>query len=72
LAKVSSGQRVDPAAISVADIVDHIGDLTCRYRPAPVELAASALRSFFRFLRAEGPVAQRPAGGRGAGGAAPA
>ena len=28
--------------------------LTGRYRPATVELAASALRSFFRFLRVEG------------------
>jgi len=52
--KVSSGQHVDPSAINVTHIIDHVGDLTGRYRPATVELAVSALRSFFRFLRIEG------------------
>jgi site-specific recombinase XerD len=54
VAKVSLGQQVDPSVINVADVIDHVGELTHRYRPARVELAASALRSFFRFLRVEG------------------
>jgi integrase/recombinase XerD len=54
LVKVASDQDVDPSAITVADVVDHIGGLTGRYRPSTVELAATALRSFFRFLRVEG------------------
>ena len=35
-------------------VVGFVSGLTGRYRPGTVELAASALRSFFRFLRAEG------------------
>lgn len=54
LVKVASDGHVDLPAITVADVVDHIGELTGRYRPSTVELAASALRSFFRFLRVEG------------------
>lgn len=42
------------AEIGVRDVVDFVGGLSRRYRPRTVELAASALRSFFRFLRAEG------------------
>lgn len=45
---------VDVAMIRVGDVVGFVGDLTGRYRPRTVELAASALRSFFRFLRTEG------------------
>jgi site-specific recombinase XerD len=45
---------MDVAAIRAGDVADFVGDLTRRYRPATVELAVSALRSFFRFLRAEG------------------
>ena len=46
--------EVDPSTISPSDVVDHVRGLTRRYRPGTVELAASALRSFFRFLRLEG------------------
>lgn len=46
--------RVEVAAIGVGDVVGFVGDLPGRYRPRTVELAASALRSFFRFLRAAG------------------
>jgi site-specific recombinase XerD len=42
------------AAIHVEEVVGFVGDLPGRYRPRTVELAASALRSFFRFLRAAG------------------
>jgi len=42
------------AEIGVQDVVDFVGGLSRHYRPRTVELAASALRSFFRFLRAEG------------------
>jgi integrase/recombinase XerD len=44
---------VDPARICVGDVVDFVGALTRRYRPGTVGLAASSLRSFFRFLRME-------------------
>ena len=45
---------VEVATIRRADVVGFVGGLTRRYRPGTVELAASALRSFFRFLRAAG------------------
>jgi site-specific recombinase XerD len=54
LESVFAGGPVDVAAIRVGDVVGFVGGLTRRYRPRTVELAASALRSFFRFLRAEG------------------
>lgn len=42
------------AEIGVQDVVDFVTAATRRYRPRTVGLAASALRSFFRFLRAAG------------------
>jgi integrase/recombinase XerD len=42
------------AEIRVQDVVGFVAAETRRYRPKTVELAASALRSFFRFLRATG------------------
>jgi site-specific recombinase XerD len=45
---------VGVAEIHARDVVEFVAALTCRYRPGTVELAVSALRSFFRFLRAEG------------------
>jgi integrase/recombinase XerD len=45
---------VDVAAIAVGDVVGFVEDLTVRYQPRTVELAASALRAFFRFLLAAG------------------
>jgi hypothetical protein len=51
--------RVEPADICVRDVVDFVGVLTGRYQPATVELAATSLRSFFRFLRAQGLRADR-------------
>jgi integrase/recombinase XerD len=36
------------------EVVAFVGGLSGRYQPRTVELAASSLRSFFRFLRAEG------------------
>ena len=45
---------VDPASIGVGDVVDFVGALTHRYQSGTVELAATSLRSFFRFLRAQG------------------
>ncbi|HVQ48565.1 MAG TPA: site-specific integrase [Mycobacterium sp.] len=50
---------VEPADICVRDVVDFVGGLTVRYQPATVELAATSLRSFFRFLRAQGLRADR-------------
>jgi integrase/recombinase XerD len=46
--------EVDVSAICSKDVVDFVGSLTRRYRPGTVALAASALRSFFRFLRLAG------------------
>lgn len=54
LQAVFPGGEVDAAAITARDVTGFVGDLTCRYQPRTVELAASALRSFFRFLRAGG------------------
>lgn len=54
LARVFADGPVDVAAIRAGDVVGFVGDLTGRYQPRTVELAASALRSFFRFLRAAG------------------
>jgi site-specific recombinase XerD len=42
------------AQVHPRHVVEFVGGLSCRYRPRTVELAASSLRSFFRFLRAEG------------------
>ena len=46
---------VDPLEIRAPEVVAFVGGLSGRYRARTVELAASALRSFFRFLRAAGP-----------------
>ena len=51
---------VGVAEIHARDVVEFVAALTCRYRPGTVELAASALRSFLRFLRAEGFGCHRP------------
>jgi site-specific recombinase XerD len=45
---------VEVADICVRDVVDFVGAAARRYQAGTVELAASALRSFFRFLRAAG------------------
>jgi integrase/recombinase XerD len=45
---------VDPACVCAGDVVGFVGALTRRFRPGTVELAATSLRAFFRFLRAEG------------------
>jgi site-specific recombinase XerD len=45
---------VEVAQIHPRDVVGFVGGLSRRYRPRTVELAASSLRSFFRFLRAAG------------------
>lgn len=50
---------VELARIGPCDVGEFVGGLPGRYRPRTVELAASALRSFFRFLRAEGLRADR-------------
>jgi integrase/recombinase XerD len=50
---VFAGGPVDVATIGLGDVAGFVGGLTRRY-PRTVELAASALRSFFRFLRAAG------------------
>ena len=54
LQAVFAGGRVEVADICVRDVVDFVGAATRRYQAGTVELAASALRSFFRFLRAAG------------------
>lgn len=42
------------AEVRAPEVVAFVGGLSGRYRPRTVEHAASALRSFFRFLRAQG------------------
>jgi site-specific recombinase XerD len=54
LQRVFADGPVDVAKIHPRDVVEFVGNLTGCYRPRTVELAASSLRSFFRFLRAEG------------------
>jgi site-specific recombinase XerD len=46
--------QVEVERITVGDVVQFIGVAAQRYQPRTVELVASSLRSFFRFLRAEG------------------
>jgi integrase/recombinase XerD len=48
------GGPVEAARFHARDVAGFIGSLTGRYQPRTVELAASSLRSFFRFLRAAG------------------
>lgn len=55
----SGGEDVDLARVAVRDVVDFIVVSTRRYRPATVQLAATSLRSFFRFARASGLRADR-------------
>ena len=50
---------VEVGQICVRDVVDFVGAATRRYQPRTVELAATSLRSFFRFLRAAGLRADR-------------
>jgi site-specific recombinase XerD len=45
---------VDLAEIHARDVVAFVGGLSGRYQPRTVELVASSLRSFFRFLREQG------------------
>lgn len=54
LEMVFADGSVEPADIQVSDVVGFVGALTRRYQSGTVELAATSLRSFFRFLRAEG------------------
>src|ERR1700738_879849 len=45
---------IDLARINVRDVVEYVSATTVRYRPGTVQLVATSLRSFFRFLRAAG------------------
>ncbi len=44
----------DLARISAQDVICFVSAATVRYRPCTVQLLATALRSFFRYLRASG------------------
>jgi integrase/recombinase XerD len=46
--------RVEVAELDAHDVVEFIAAATRRYQPRTVELVATSLRSFFRFLRGEG------------------
>ena len=54
LEAVSADSAADVAATRAGDVAGFVGDLASRYRPGTVALAASGLRSFLRFVRAEG------------------
>ncbi len=51
--------QVEVERIGPSDVVGFIGMSSRRYDPRTVELVATSLRSFFRFLRAEGLVGDR-------------
>jgi site-specific recombinase XerD len=53
------GGQVEVERISVGDVVGFIGVSARRYNPRTLELVATSLRSFFRFVRAEGLVGDR-------------
>ncbi len=50
---------VEVAQLCAQDVVDFIAAAAGRYQPRTVELVATSLRSFFRFVRAEGLRADR-------------
>lgn len=54
LEAVFDDRAVELAEVPSSEVAAFIGGLSGRYRPRTVELAASALRVFFRFLRAQG------------------
>jgi site-specific recombinase XerD len=54
LQTVSPAGPLEVAQMHPRDVIEFVGGLSGRYRPRTVELAASSLRSFFRFLRAAG------------------
>jgi len=54
LDSVSADGAVQMGDVGARHVIEFIAGLTRRYRPGTVELAASALRCFFRFLRAQG------------------
>ncbi len=54
LASVFGEGPLDLAHICAGDVVRFVSDTAPRYRPSTVKLATTALRSFFRFLRASG------------------
>lgn len=51
--------RVDVGQVCAKDVIDFIRAATDSYQASTVELVATSLRSFFRFLRAEGLRADR-------------
>ena len=54
LERMFPDSQVEVERISVGDVVGFIGVSARRYNPRTLELVATSLRSFFRFLRAEG------------------
>ncbi len=54
LEEVSGDGPVDVAAFTALDVVGFVSSLTGRYRQRTMRGVATALRSFFRFLRLEG------------------
>jgi integrase/recombinase XerD len=54
LDEVFGEELVDPTNIRAREIIEFVSAMTARYRPATVQLVATSLRSFLRFLRAEG------------------
>ena len=51
--------RVDVGQIGAGHVIQFIAGAADRYQPKTVELVATSLRSFFRFLRVEGLRADR-------------
>lgn len=59
LVAVFGDRVVEFAEVRDSEVAAFIGGLSHRYQPRTVELAATALRVFFRFLRAQGWCEQR-------------
>ncbi|MFC9841525.1 tyrosine-type recombinase/integrase [Rhodococcus sp. NPDC127530] len=54
LVAVFGDRGVEFAEVRAPEVAAFVGGLSGRYRPRTVELVATALRVFFRFLRAQG------------------
>lgn len=54
LEAVFGDEPVDVAQLCSADVVAFVSDAAARYQPSTVQLLTTSLRSFLRFLRAEG------------------
>ena len=48
------GDPIDPTHFSPSDVIEFVASISGRWAPASMKVVRTALRSFFRFLRAQG------------------